>query len=309
MSISAGVETILERIREITGGKYLNTIKIVNGSAMVTCPFHGDHSEKHPSCGVIIDKNSDKEGVYHCFACGEKGPLWKLVGACLEKSEEEAKEWLIDNFADAFIEDSLYIPEIVLGNNKKEFLSEKTLNNFEYDNERAIWYLTEKRHLKKEVVDYFKIGYELATDSITFPIYDENNNLVGISKRSVSGKKFVLPAFTNKPCYLLNEAINKNYTHVYLVESQINALTLYGYGIPAVALFGTGSSYQYDLLNKSGIRHYTLCFDGDSAGKKGRDRFIQNIRKDVLIDYIDMPEKTDVNDLSEEEFFKLQINT
>ena len=93
---------------------------------------------------------------------------------------------------------------------------------------------------------------------------------------------------------------------MYVCESQINALTLWSWGYPAIALFGTGSSHQYDILNKSGIRNYILCFDGDAAGLKGKDRFLQNIRKDVLVSYVPIPMGKDVNDLTKEQFESLE---
>ena len=105
MKISAEIYDILDRVREASSGEYLQDIKRPkNGSVMITCPFHADHREHHPSCGVISDKASDKEGVYHCFTCGAKGPLWKLVGECLGKTREQSEDWLTDNFSDVFME-------------------------------------------------------------------------------------------------------------------------------------------------------------------------------------------------------------
>ena len=85
----------------------------------------------------------------------------------------------------------------------------------------------------------------------------------------------------------------------------MNALTAWSYGIPAVALFGTGSSYQYDILKKSGIRSYILCFDGDEAGRKGAKRFMQNMKKNVFITDMEMPLGKDVNDMEKDEFLNL----
>ena len=65
-----------------------------------------------------------------------------------------------------------------------------------------------------------------------------------------------------------------------------------------MALFGTGSDYQYEVLNKSGIRVYNLCFDGDEAGDNGIRKFLANIRKDVIINIIRIPRGKDINDLS-----------
>ena len=43
-------------------------------------------------------------------------------------------------------------------------------------------------------------------------------------------------------------------------------------------------------------------FDGDEAGDKGIEKFIKNIRKDVIINIIKLPRGKDVNDLTKDEF-------
>lgn len=98
-----------------------------------------------------------------------------------------------------------------------------------------------KRHLTREVVDRFRIGYDKEKDAITFPVWDEKGNLVMITERSVTSKKFYIPSNTEKPVYLLNEVLKCGYNKVYVVESQINCLTLWSWGYPSIALFGTGS--------------------------------------------------------------------
>lgn len=50
---------------------------------------------------------------------------------------------------------------------------------------------------------------------------------------------------------------------------------------------------------------YNLLFDGDEAGDKGIQKFLQNIRKDVIINIIRVPRGKDINDLSYEEVEKL----
>ena len=63
------------------------------------------------------------------------------------------------------------------------------------------------------------------------------------------------------------------------------------------------SKNMYDILRKSGIRNYILCFDGDNAGRKGAARFKKALAKtETSITDIIMPDGKDVNDLSKEEF-------
>ena len=104
----------------------------------------------------------------------------------------------------------------------------------------------------------------------------------------------------------MDYVIKQGYRTVCVVESQINALTLWGWGIPAIALFGTGSDAQYKMLKKSGIRTYVLAFDGDLAGDIGSNKFIKNIGDDVLVRKLILPKGKDVNDLTKEEFLSLK---
>ena len=146
------------------------------------------------------------------------------------------------------------------------------------------------------------------TKCLVFPVWDENNNLVMLTRRSVESKKFIIPPDTEKPVYLLNYINRLGIKDVAVTESQINALTLWSIGIPAIALFGTGSKKQYEILNKSGIRTYYLFFDGDEAGDKGRARLRKNVKGKMIID-LEIPEDKDVNDLTKEEFLELIKNS
>ena len=109
----------------------------------------------------------------------------------------------------------------------------------------------------------------------------------------------------DKSIYLLDTIKKYKYTTVYVVESQINALTLWGWGYPSVALFGTGSEHQYNLLKKSGIRNFVLCFDGDTAGRQGAKKLVKTLPVSSMVTVVQLPESKDVNDLTKEEFERL----
>lgn len=268
----------------------------------VTCPYHKDGHENRPSCSIHASYNSDLEpGLLHCFTCGEVEPLYKVVAHVLQVNDDIAKEWLVERFGTSIIEKAVEFPSLETIKEEEEFIDESTLNKYAYYHPYMF-----KRGLTEEVINKFKIGYDDETKSIVFPVWDEKGNLVMITERSVEGKKYHIQANKKKSVYLLNYIIKENKTTVYVVESQINALTLWSWGYPAIALLGTGSNEQYNILNKSGIRSYILCFDGDDAGKKGRKRFIDNVNKNVFILSKDIPEGKDVNDLTKEQFDALR---
>lgn len=302
--IDAPVYDILKQVHKETNGRYLNTIIDKGDNVFIQCPFHSDGKEKHPSCTVFArddDKYTDK-GITHCFACGISVPLFTLVGHCFDQDDEFGKEWLVQRYSNIFIEKQTYLPEIQIGKPKETALDESILNQFAYFHPYQF-----QRKLSQEIILKYKVGYDKETDSITFPVWDEHNRLKFITKRSVKTKQFFIPQGVKKPVYLLNFMLKENRDTVFVCESQINALYLNTLGYPAVALIGTGTRDQYEILNKSPIRHYILAFDGDEAGDKGITRFLSNIRKDVFVDVMLLPRGKDCNDLTGEEIAQLPL--
>lgn len=303
--ITASIPTILTTLKREINGRYLNYIgPDKGGDVAITCPWHKNGQENRPSCHVFSRRDDPHiyYGTSHCFTCGKKAPLYTLVGNCLGGDDELGKEWLLERFGDTFIQQEELLPEIVIDKPTRKYLDSSILSEYNYYHP----YMN-KRGISKEVCDYFQVGYDRENDCITFPVWDENNNLVSITRRSVATKKFILEGNFDKPVYLLNFIKNFNYTTVYVVESQINCLTLWQWRYPAIALFGTGSKKQYEILNKCGIRNYILCFDGDDAGRKGDKRFRDNIRNDVFVSSKILPEGKDVNDLKKKEFDSLLV--
>ena len=305
--IDAPIDTILKTLRkDINNGLLKDIANEVNHNIALTCPNHKNGFENNPSCQIYTNKYNDNVpyGKCHCFTCGYTATLPEFVSKCFRRNDIEfGEEWLLENFGSAYINNYKFLPEIEL--NKKEdieILDESILDQFNYyDN--YMW----ERHLTKEVVDRFKVGFYPKMNALAFPVWDEQNRLRMITYRNVNNKHFYIEADKEKPVYLLNFIKQDNIKTVYVAESQINALTLWGWGYPAIALFGTGTKHQYEVLNKSHIRNYILCFDPDSAGFKGAKRFINNIRKDVIVTQKILPPGKDVNDLEKEEFDLLKI--
>lgn len=307
-SIDAPIDVILNTLKkEINTGKLRDIESEVKGNIAVTCPIHKGGHERNPSCQVFTKRDDDniEYGKCHCFSCGWTGRLSDLVTACFNESDATfGKEWLIERFGVPYSENTRFLPEIKLNNNVKkvEVIDESILAKYNFYHD-YMW----ERKLTKEVVDAFKVGYDPKTQMLTFPIWDEYNRLVLITYRSVKDKRFFIEEDKDKPVYLLNFIKQWGIKTVYVCESQINALTLWSWGYPAIALIGTGSYEQLKILNKCPIRNYILCFDGDEAGDKGANRFIRGIRKDVLVSRKIVPRGKDVNDLSKEEFDNLNV--
>lgn len=301
--IDTSLYDILLKLKVDSNNRYLGQIRKSGDNLAISCPFHKDGQESHPSCFVYMRSDNDDVpfGFFKCFTCHEQGQLYKLVAKCLECSDEEAKDWLVDNFSHTISENILELSDIVLDKKEeKNYLDKSILEKYRYIHPYLL-----RRGIKEDIIKKFSVGWNEETNSVTFPMWDEHNNLVGISERSIERKNFFNPSGIDMPVYLLNFIKNENITEVYVVESQIDALYLWGFGYPTVALIGTGGKKAYGKLKKSGIRVYHLCFDGDLAGRHGALRFIKGMPNDVIIDIIQLPQGKDVNDLTKEEFDKL----
>ena len=301
--INTPIKTVLETVRdELNDGRF-HKIKEKGDNVICTCPFHKEGMERKPSMNVYCgDSESVQYGTAHCFTCGYKAHLPKFIADIFEEPLQFGEEWLLDRFAGDFVEESINLPELSFEPKQKnnKIIDPNILN--QYNVKHPYMY---QRGLTDDIIDYFKIGYDKQTDCITFPVWDEKNNLVAITKRSVSTKQFYIPEDLEKPVYLLNVIKALNMTVVAVCESQLNTLNCWKYGLPAVGLFGTGSQHQMDILKKSGIRHFILLFDGDEAGRKGATKFKNSMQEDILITDVHMYWGKDVSDLTSDEFYSL----
>lgn len=310
--ITEMLERLSTHVSALHSGK-LEKVEIKSNNARITCPIHKGGFENKPSCDVLLyDKvvpcgNGRKiipAGTVHCFSCGYTANFIKFVADCLDVSFRKSTEWIL-GCADY----DIYVEPRDIGEDIFEEKKEQTnydelpiitcdvLKEFDYFHPYM-----EKRRLTPEVIDKFEVGYYPKEDVITFPVYVDGRCLF-VAKRKVKYKKFIMPKVVPKPVYGMDYIGDAK--EVYITESIINALTLWSYGLTAVALFGTGSSYQIEKLNSMQVRKFIVCLDGDEAGINGRNRIIRGLT-DKIVTYIDLPTGKDINDLSKEDFFSLE---
>lgn len=303
--ISTPLIDIIYDIRNNCRNGKLRTIKINNDNILVSCPNpnHKRGLESNASSGVYIGKSNSKTkyGTFHCFACDTVCSFEHFVALCFECSVEDACDWLIENYASEEIEYDIELEEISLFKpNTKQYLKESILDNFQ-----SYHPYMNQRKLSREICERFKIKY--SDNYLIFPFYDIKNNLLGLTKRSVLSKQFYIDPNIDKSqnLYLLNEIKNKNITTCAIVESQIDALTSFQYGMPAVATLGGITKEQVALLNKSGIRILYTIFDNDMSGERFTNILNKYIKKDILVINVKLPKGyKDVNDTTYDIFWE-----
>lgn len=298
--INGKIEDILNKIKIESYKNLFKDMKPSGDHLMVSCPFHKNGKENHPSFGILATRKDPKLpfGISHCFTCGKNVNLQGLVAYSLDLSYDEAEDWLVDNFGGDNVDEEL--PEIILEDPKPSpNMSEDILKLYDYYHP-YMW----KRKLSKEVVDRFRVGYDKFRNAITFPVWDAQGNLKFITARSVNTKRFWIPKNVDKPVYLLNFAIKDGVKALMITEAQLDALTAWSYGFPCCATMGNISNFQIENINKSGIRIIITAFDNDDAGDSFTHRFNSLIREDILVYRLEWDKsKKDLNDLSKEEFW------
>ncbi|MBO7696680.1 MAG: toprim domain-containing protein [Methanobrevibacter sp.] len=292
----------------------LSHVQYKSMNARITCPIHKGGLENTPSCDILLQdresvgSNGEKivipAGTVHCFSCGYNASLVRFISDCLNISYRKSVDWLL-GFVDyeileeqRDIGDNIFKEKHIYNNyNDLPIITNDVLKEFDYFHPYMY-----QRKLTDDIIEKFEVGYYPKEEVLTFPVY-VNGQCLFVAKRKVKYKKFIMPKVEPKPIYGLDYVENEK--EVYITESIINALTLWSYGLKAIALFGTGSKYQIDMLNNVNIRKYILCLDGDEAGINGRNRLIRGL-KDKIVTYIEVPKDKDINDLTKEEFFSLE---
>lgn len=303
--IETPIKTIVDLLRQqlfLLHIEKLNTIEVKQNNIRCTCPIHKGGQERTPSCSILLeDKLGTPAGTVHCFGCGYRASLVRFISDCLGIPFRGAKEWLLGVSDFSLIENtrnlepdlqSQFLPS---SNNWKE-ISIDELKQYDYVHEYMF-----KRKLTDEIIEKFEVGYDPKLDAITFPVYVDGICRL-VCKRRVKFKRFEMPEINPKPIYGLDYLTD---SEVIVCESIINALTCWSYGKQAVALFGTGSDWQIEQLNKIPQRHIILALDGDEAGRKGTTRLIKGLTNKIVT-VLQIPDGKDINDLSKEEFDNLE---
>lgn len=298
-------------------GALLRDVTDLGTDLMVTCPFHKGGQERRPSMGiskqeVIRNGRTVEAGTCHCLTCGWTGDLPKLVSEVLGLGDRmKGFKWLNDryNFGTEGERAELDLNMSRVKSKKSEPVMVTHYIEQLKTSTKATDYLT-GRKLLPEVIEKFGIGYDTQYDSIVMPLVDRNGVVVATKARSIQGKKFHNSKGGDKAkiVFGLYQAIQECPTgdrKLWIVESEIDAMTLCGYGEVAVAIMGSHISLaQCSELCKSPFRRVVAGLDNDEAGRKGN----RNL-KDTLIPMgfrIDNvrwnTDKKDFNELDFEEF-------
>lgn len=300
---------VLKADLELKGINRFADIKPNRKNVQTQCPFHKDGQERKPSFGINDD------GMCHCFTCGWAGTIDRMISEIHLKYDygEYGRKWLMRHFNSTQIENrkvmtfggrkndrynntlGSIVPNRLHYRKTNQEISEQELEKYRYIHP----YMYE-RGLTDEIIEMLDIGYDSVTRCLTFPVLDIDENCVFVARRSVDVKFFNYPAEVEKPVYQAYRFKGGEYRTALIVESFLNCATAWKYNVPSMALIGTGTAEQYEILKRLPVREYILAFDPDEAGRKATKRFrkaLGNCKRVTELKYID---GRDINDLQEE---------
>ncbi|MFI4957451.1 MAG: toprim domain-containing protein [Gammaproteobacteria bacterium] len=223
-----------------------------------------------PGRSLKVCLSADKAGVWCDFAGEQSGDLldlWVIVKRCVDLST-------------AIKEASLY-----LGLGSPQFEPRRSFDAFKKPEQKKLAvpdvqapvfkYLTEERKLLPETISAFQVSEDGRT--MVFP-YVRDNEILQIKyislDREPNGKKKAWTVKDALPCLFGWQTIPSDARSITLAEGEIDAMSLYQYGVPALSVpFGAGKGAKHKWLEFEFDRlamfdEMFLCFDDDPAGQE-----------------------------------------
>ncbi|MCW2278756.1 toprim domain-containing protein [Heliophilum fasciatum] len=264
-------------------------------------------NEKNPSFAIHLER-----GVW--LDSGSHDPEWnkgefvKLLSWLRNETFEETADYLLQKYGSKIADPDSLTLNLNLTEKKKPslLLDPAVLQDYSFRHP----YLAKQRGISEKYQRAFHIGYDRKSRAITFPWFDKVGQLVNIKFRSVHGKMFwyfLGGQPVRNHIYGLNVVYKVNAERVFIVESEIDAITLWQAGFPAVALGGANlCRQQRNLLIQSPIRKLVLATDNDRAGQKIAQEVTDQMGGFVELEQLQLPDHVkDVNDLSRGELLKI----
>ncbi len=287
-----------------------------NGECLVCCPVHG---ESNPSCGVSAEKQ-----IFHCFSCGSSGSFSKLLYLSLpdefgyDPSTEDTikKTWFkAERKARAFLKDRYELEYRELGSTLRyvKRYDEVRQNRIELEDTEItipLWKIAPfqsgkstykyffDRGFDKEDMKKFMVGYDDVSKTVTFPVFNENNKLVGvigryISKNRKKNQRYKIYDHFNRSNYLYPLQHFKVIDNtIILVEGQLDAIWCHKCDLPnTLAIMTDYLSEEQVKFIQNHCSRVIYIGDNDERGLEARKKNSEILRGKVEFFVVDFPEQ------------------
>lgn len=267
------------------------------------CTIHG---ESNPSCGIDIDYCPPDEPelhgqVFNCFSCGESGSIAKLVHKSLPdrfKSIGQAEKFLRQRYGitarfmtrDTSIllnryEDKYVDIDRISG--EREVKPMSILAPFKSGKE-TYQYFFDRGFDKKDLKKYM-IGRDIKEETVTIPIFWEDNSLAGVIGRYIDpnrpkNSRFRIYDFKRSSLIYPLDKVEPVDDTLILVESCFDVIMLNKWGFPNAIATMTNkvSKEQSDQIRDRCSKLIVLC-DLDERGDMLLRTAKKYLSKDIQI--------------------------
>jgi len=270
--------------------------RVVGNKFQACSPFR---EESHPSFAVNLDNGTwvDSGSITEYL---HKGNFVKLLALLRQDSYDTIEDYLITAYGTVLADTdglTLEIP-IELEHKTPPIISRSRLCALY---EKKTDYLT-NRNISEDIQHMFEVGYSDKNKSIALIWTDKHNQVVNIKYRRIDSKKFYYykdGQRIREHLYGLYQCIKSETKRIYICESEIDALTLWSCGIPAVALGGSSiSDRQFDLLMSCDFTEFVIATDNDKVGRRIADFLVETFTPFKKVFLFPFPVgKKDINEI------------
>ena len=267
--------------------------------ALICCPVHG---ESNPSMGISAEKQ-----VCHCFSCGFAGNfVWLLFKSQPDRfrSYAEAEEYFDDRYElehHRVSERTLNIPryetilEPKINKSGSKEIPLYTIAPFKSGKETYKYFYD--RGFDKEDVKEFMIGRDLKSKTVTIPIFNAEDKLVGVIGRYISknrkhNERYKIYSFERgKLTYPLNKFESSNNTMI-IVEGSFDAIRMHKIGYKNTqALMSNNMTVEQANLIADLVDTVIYIGDNDKQGVKAKEENIKMLKdRDIKVLVVDYPD-------------------
>lgn len=248
------------------------------------CPCCGSGTGPHKSGALSL--YGEKREKWRCFACGEGGDLFDLIGKVrgtdTAQSFQIAKE-LYGNGGTVSVARTHHTPSTHKVHNVQHTHNAQDTQEVHADftayisdcrsalaqNQKAKDYLL-GRGISEATADLAMLGYDRSRDAIVIP-YDQQGSYY--TRRAIDRKEYRKPSSAEagaQPLYRRDALYNAEGEPIFVVEGEIDAISIMEAGGYAVALCGAknGRKLLQEIETKAPAGVIVLSLDNDEAGEE-----------------------------------------
>lgn len=160
-------------------------------------------------------------------------------------------------------------------------------------------YLT-RRGISADVQRLFGVGYDANSQAVMFPWRLPDGRLANVKYRKTHDKAFWYERDgwpIRELVYGIDVIYSQNVRRATLVEAEIDALSFWTVGIPAIAVGGASfNEAKRDMILRSHIEEIVIATDNDKPGERLREEIELELRGNLLLKHARFVDVKDANE-------------